>query len=477
MQRLANGTLKLLPASVARPEYDRTRTKAGIVHLGTGAFHRAHQAVYTDDAMGHSGGDWGIIGASLRSPHAASQLNPQDGLYTVCTESERGRAQRLIGAVQRVLVAPDEPQALDALIADPTIHVITLTITEKGYCLGDDGWSLNTELPGVIRDLSEPAVATTAIGVLARGLLLRHRNGGAPLTIISCDNLTENSRRLQSCLTQFLQRSYPQIMPWLDQCVRFPCSMVDRIVPAVSEQVLAQQATLLGVRDEATVVTEPFRQWVIEDNFAAPTPDWKRAGALLVPDIAPFESTKLRLLNASHSAIAYVGLVAGLETVDDVMRDPQLGAYIRRLMNTELIASVTPPPGLNLQAYGEELLQRFANPCLHHRCAQIAMDGSEKIPLRWQQTLNTLPAESLLMKSLACWSYFILDTSLPIEDPRQAVLEAYRRSTESLSSKLEKLLELLRLIDSDDNRQRSRLQSLLACYQQLATTGVRCMLG
>jgi len=474
MQRLTSGTLHQLPLSVARPEYDRNRLQAGIVHLGVGAFHRAHQAVYTDDAIQHSGGNWGIIGASLRSPHAARQLNPQDGLYTLCTESEQGQEQRVVGALQRVLVAPEEPAALDAAIADPSIHVVTLTVTEKGYCLGDDGWSLNAELPTVISDLENPAQASTAIGVLARGLSLRHRNRGAPLTIISCDNLNSNSRRLQTSLIEFLQRSFPGIVPWVNENVRFPCSMVDRIVPAVSNEVLTQQSMALGLRDEAAVVTEPFSQWVIEDNFATPTPDWKRAGATLVADIAPFESTKLRMLNASHSAIAYVGLLAGMETVADVMQDPQLGDSIRRLMKDELLPAISPPPNLDMQAYSNALLQRFANPCLHHRCAQIAMDGSEKIPLRWQQTLLDLPQDGLLLKSLACWCYVILDTSLPIEDPRRSELVALRKSTAGLREKLKKLLRILRFTDASQN---SMVQALQGYHQQLAAAGVRDLLA
>lgn len=477
MQRLSRATLQHLPDSVARPGYDRDNVKPGIVHLGVGAFHRAHQAVYTDDAMRHSGGDWGIIGASLRSPDAARQLNPQDGLYTVCTESAHGQQQRVIGALQRVLVATQDMEALCAAIAAPNIHVITLTVTEKGYCLGDDGWSLNLNLPTVVNDLRQPEQASSAIGVLARGLLLRYNAGGAPLNIISCDNLTENSRRLRASLNDYLERSYAHVIPWLQQSVRFPCSMVDRIVPAVGAEVIAKQSAALGLRDEGTVVTEPFSQWVIENDFAAPVPDWARAGALLVADIAPFENTKLRLLNACHSAIAYVGLLAGMETVADVMRDPTLGAYIRRLMQTELIPSLSAPPGLDLVSYGDTLLQRFANPCLHHRCAQIAMDGSEKLPLRWRQTLLGLPADSLLMKSLACWSYCILATSLPIDDPRQPALEAQRRSAGSLEHKLEKLLALLRINDDYESRQANRLACLRDYYQQLASEGLRATLG
>ncbi len=238
MQRLSSHTIANLPASVSTPGYDRSRVKAGILHLGVEAFHRAHQAVFTDTALNHSGGDWGIIGACMRNDTAANQLNPQDGLFTVRAEDADGYEQRLIGAVKRVLVAPREPATLDAVMADPVIRVITLPITEKGYYLGDDGWSLDISHAGIQRDLPQPEHATTAIGILARGLQKRRIAGAPPVSIISCDNLTENSRRLRVALIAYLERSYPAILSWVESAMTFPCSMVDRIVPAIQLQTL-----------------------------------------------------------------------------------------------------------------------------------------------------------------------------------------------------------------------------------------------
>lgn len=477
MQRLSTNTLSQLGAAVSLPAFDRAALKTGIVHFGVGNFHRAHQAVYTDEAIKRCGGHWGIVGVSLRSATSALQLNPQDGLYSVCVESAQGREQRIIGALQRVLFAPEQAAELDALLADPAISVVTLTITEKGYCLADDGWSLDLTLPEVASDLKNPDAATTAIGLLARGLAKRYQNGAAPLTIISCDNLTENSRRLRACLTAYLHRSWPEVLPWMEQSLSFPCSMVDRIVPAVTERALNEQAASLGLRDEAAVLTEPFCQWVIEDDFAAHIPGWQQAGAMLVPDIKPFESAKLRLLNAAHSAIAYIGLLAEAETVADVMQDPPLADYVGRLMTTELIPAIAPPPGLDLTQYGEQLLQRFANPCLHHRCAQIAIDGTEKIPLRWHETLSVAPEKDLLTRGLACWCYFILDTDLPIDDPRKADLEAQRNNHEGLEKRIGRLLEVLRLTNVDSKSDNTRQQLLVQHYQQLAKAGVRSVLA
>jgi len=328
MERLSTNTAGALSSTVEVSRYDRTTLGAGILHLGVGAFHRAHQAVFTEAALNNSGGDWGIIGVCMRSDTVARQLNPQDGLYSVLSEDGLGSSLQLIGALGRVIVAPEEPRELDRAMADSAIRVITLTITEKGYCLGADGWSLDRSQPEVLRDLESPERATTAIGLLARGLQQRHSSGGAPLSIISCDNLSENSARLRGVLVEYLHETYPEVLFWLEEAVSFPCSMVDRIVPAMTEEGRQRQAELLGVRDEAAVATEPFSQWIIEDQFAAEVPDWQSAGVQFVADIKPFEAIKLRLLNASHSAIAYTGLLAEKETVADVVGDPVLRDFV-----------------------------------------------------------------------------------------------------------------------------------------------------
>lgn len=476
MQRLSAHTQSRLGPDVQPPAYDRTQIGAGILHLGVGAFHRAHQAVYTDTAIGLGGGNWGIIGASLRSDTAASQLNPQDGLYTLRSESAVGHSQRLIGAIKKVLTAPRDSQELDRVMADPAIKVITLTITEKGYCLGNNGWTLDADLPSIKADLHQPTAASSAIGVLARGLRQRKDQGGAPVSIISCDNLTENSRRLQGALKDYLRLSDPSLLSWLDTAVRFPCSMVDRIVPAVDADALAEQENLLGLRDEAVVITEPFCQWVIENDFADATPDWAAAGATLVEDIRPYEAAKLRLLNASHSAIAYIGLLAELETVADVVRDPQLGEFIAALLYRELIPAIEPPPGFDLPRYGAQLLERFANPRLRHRCAQIAMDGTEKIRLRWLQTLEELPGDSRLLKALACWAWIMLETPLPIEDSRSAQLLCLRTDQGDLAGKLPKLAACLGLNVNSAGDWSARATLVLQHLDTIRHRGLRSML-
>ena len=304
MHRLHPSTLTESNADVRRPAYARAQLRTGIVHLGIGAFHRAHQAVYTDDAMHLSAPDWGIVGVSLRSAATAARLNPQDGLYSVLSRDAETSELRVVGAVQRVLVAPRELPAVIAAIADPATRIVTLTITEKGYALAADGRSLDVQDPAVRADLADPEHPVSALGVLALGLRARAAQGDAPLSILSCDNLAHNSRRLRGVLVEYLQQCFPQILDWIAHSTAFPCSMVDRIVPAMSAAGVDEQAAALGLRDEAAVSTEPFSQWIIEDDFAAGHPPWERVGAQLVDDIEPYENIKLRLLNASHSAIA-----------------------------------------------------------------------------------------------------------------------------------------------------------------------------
>lgn len=445
LERLAATTLEMLPSEVERPGYDRAQLRAGILHLGLGAFHRAHQALYTEAALHASGGEWGIVGVCMRGDGVARQLRPQDLLYSVWSRGPGADRVQVVGALTAVIVAPEAPQALDAAFADPAIRVVTLTVTEKGYCLADDGWSLDTAQPALQADLDEPARAGTTIGVLARGLARRFDEGGAPLTVISCDNLSENGARLAKVLRQFVEAAFPHILTWLDEQVRFPCSMVDRIVPAMTAAGREEQAMRLGCWDQAAVATEPFSQWIIENDFAAGSPDWARVGAQLVTDIRPYEAIKLRLLNAAHSAIAYIGLLAGHETVADVMDDTTLCAFVQRLMRHELVPALDVPADFDVDDYRESLLQRFANPYLRHRCAQIAMDGTEKLRQRWLPTLRSLPPDSLLLRALAAWCAYVLYTRSEIDDPRRELLQAQRDSDAPLAVRLENLLACLGL--------------------------------
>lgn len=388
--RLSAGTVATLAAGVRRPRYDRERAGIGIVHLGVGAFMRAHVAVYCDDAMEKAGGDWAIAGVSLRRPDVRDQLGPQDGLYTVGELDATCEQRRLIGGLKQMHVAREDPGAVVRLLADARVRVITLTVTEKGYCLDPDSGELSLAHPDIAHDLEKPGAPRSTIGFLVAGLAGRMKAGGVPPTIVCCDNLPGNGRRLRAAVLRFAGERDTALAAWIAGSVPFPATMVDRIVPATTPEDIERNAKAIGLHDEAFVKTEPFRQWVIEDSFANGRPRWEAGGALLVPDVEPFETAKLRLLNGPHSTIAYLGSLAGFEHVHEAMRDRAFAAFVRRLMIEE-IAPVTPEPeGLEHGAYIEALLARFANPALQHRTRQIAMDGSQKLP---QRLLNTIRAQ------------------------------------------------------------------------------------
>ena len=408
--RLRPDLLARLPAFVAAPRYARAAQRSRIVHLGVGAFHRAHQAAYTDAVLADGGHDWTIVGVSLRAPDVAAQLNPQQGLYTLIERSGSGERLRIIGALQHVLFAPDERHTvIDALSAEQTA-VVTLTVTEKGYCRKPDG-TLDFALAG----------PHTIYGLLADAITARCAADLPGLTILSCDNLAENGRQLKRLLGEYLQRECPSALDWFERECRCPSSMVDRIVPATTDRDRARLAAQLGMRDAAAVVTEPFSQWVIEDNFAGPVPDWKSAGAELTQDVHAHETAKLRMLNGAHSALAYLGLQRGYEFVHQAIADTTLAATVDRVMLAEAAASLKPTPGFDPMQYAAALRRRFSNSALPHRLMQIAMDGSQKIPQRWLETLKYHQARGescpAILTALAAWLRHVRGDQRVVDDP------------------------------------------------------------
>ena len=355
--------------------------EVGIVHLGLGAFHRAHPAVYTEDAMAAEPGPWGICGASRRSRAVVGALVEQDGLYGVLERGPEADRVRVVGAVREALVAADQPAALRDRLAAPSTHVVTLTVTEAGYHR-DPARRLDTGHPDVAADLAGGA-PRTPVGQLVRGLEARRAAGvDAPLAIVSCDNLPRNGEVLRALVEDFCARAAPGLWDWVAAHADFPSTMVDRIVPAATGADRDAASALIGARDEATVVAEPFRQWVLEDGFRGRRPAWEAAGAMLVPDTAPYETMKLRLVNGGHSALAYLGLLRGRETVAEAVADPELRGFLEALLETELAPTLGPVPGIDLDRYRADIVARFANPRMEHRLEQIGADGAFKLPLR-----------------------------------------------------------------------------------------------
>ncbi|MEQ8448719.1 MAG: mannitol dehydrogenase family protein [Nitratireductor sp.] len=374
-------TLDGLPATVRMPGFERRERGAGIVHLGVGAFHRAHQAVYTDDALARSGGEWMITGVSLRSCDVADSINPQSGLYTVLVRAGEGISARVVGSIATVLAAPREPAAVIDALAAPSTRIVSLTVTEKGYGFDPASGGLDRTRPEIIADLATPARPTSVVGYLVAGLVRRRARGAPGLTVLSCDNLPGNGELVRRLVLEFARELDRDLADWIAETVRFPSTMVDRITPASSVETLAEAERATGRVDKAAVETEPFSQWVIEDDFAAGRPDWEAGGALFVASVAPYEKMKLRMLNGAHSMIAYAGFLAGHVDVRDAMADGAMRVLVERHLR-DAARTLEPVPGIVLPDYAARLMERFANPAIAHRTEQIAMDGTQKLPQR-----------------------------------------------------------------------------------------------
>ena len=402
--RLNDAALTRLPDGVARPQYDRRTVTPGIVHLGVGAFHRGHQAVFIDDCLNRGETGWGIIAASLRSATTRDALAPQDNLYTYCERDGQGETLRVVGSILEVLVAPEDPGALVAALADPRVKIVTLTVTEKGYLADLSTGRLLTDHPDIVHDLAHPQAPRSIYGYLAEAIRQRHEAGAPPLTLLSCDNLPSNGRILHGALADFAALRDPSLADHIRDAIRCPCVMVDRIVPATTDADRDGVAAGLGVTDAWPVVAEPYFRWVIEDDFAGPRPALEQSGAEFVADVEPFEHMKLRMLNGAHTAIAAIGQSTGLATVDAVYAVPEVRDYIDlywREVGPTLRAEV------DGAAYVVGLRQRFANPSLKHKAEQIASDASQKVPQRILAPLRELRAagqpHGAPMLALALW--------------------------------------------------------------------------
>ncbi len=404
--RLGPDTLHRLPAETARPAYDRSAVKRGVVHIGIGAFHRAHQAVVFDDALAAGDLRWGITGVSLRSAGVRDQLVPQHGLYTLVVRDGDHETTRIIGSVLDILVGPEDPAAVIAALASPDTHIVTLTITEKGYKLDRATETLVAGDADVDHDLASLDAPVTAPGFLVAGLAARRRAGLPPFTVISCDNLPDNGRLLRGAVLAMARAHDPDLAAWIEREGAFPATMVDRIVPATTDADVTALAARLGVEDRAMVKTEPFIQWVIEDRFVGPRPDFAALGVQLTAEVAPWEAAKLRLLNGAHSGMAYLGGLAGIAFVHEVVALSAARRFVEALWD-ESAPTLDPPPGLDIAAYRTALMARFTNPALQHRTRQIAMDGSQKIPQRlfvpiMARRARGLPVDTLAL-AVAAW--------------------------------------------------------------------------
>jgi fructuronate reductase len=473
-----------LPADL--PRLTRTspdRPGVGIVHLGLGAFFRAHGALYVEEATARSGGEWGIVGVSLVNPTQRDLLGPQDFAYTALELGPGGETPRVVEIVQNVLVAREDPEAVLAAMAYPGVRIVTLTVTEKGYCHEPSTGRLNRDHPDIANDIANPEAPRSAPGFLVRALARRRAEGLRPFTVLCCDNLPENGRVVRGVTLELARAIDPALAGWIEAEGAFPSTMVDRIVPATKPEDIERLAALTGRLDLSPVMHEPFRQWVVEDRFVdGARPDLGAVGVQLVADVTPFELMKHRMLNGTHSSLAYLGYLAGHETIAETVADPAFTAFVRHLWRAEIIPTLAPPPGEDLAAYADALLARYSNPAIRHRTWQIAMDGSQKLP---QRILGTIadnrraprPCPGLTL-AVAAWMRYVAGTdekgaAIDVRDPLADRLKALSAAASDAAGRVDALLGVKEVFPPGLAADRGFRDDLAAALGALEAGGAR----
>jgi mannitol 2-dehydrogenase len=379
-------TLSHWAGRIPVPAYDRVLVTPGVVHVGVGGFHRAHQAMYHDRLLNQGASpDWGICGVGVLPADRAMQqaLDAQDGLYTLVIKHADGTYEpRVIGSLVRYLFAPDDPEEVIETMAAPTTRIVSLTITEGGYNVDDTTGEFDAQSPGVVHDLRSGAAPQTTFGLITEALQRRRQRGWAPFTVMSCDNLPGNGELTRTVFTAFARLRDPGLGDWVEREVSFPSSMVDRITPVTTDDDRAEVRERFGIDDRWPVVCEPFTQWVLEDAFTAGRPAYEQAGVQLVDQVEPYELMKLRLLNASHQAMAYFGWLAGYRLVHEAAQDPLFQAFLLGYMNREATPTLAPVPGVDLDRYKHTLIERFSNSYIRDTIARLCAQSSDRIP-KW----------------------------------------------------------------------------------------------
>jgi fructuronate reductase len=482
MDRLSNATLDRLPKSIQKPGYDRSAIATGIVHLGLGAFHRAHQAAYTDTLLADDP-RWGILGVSLRSADTRDALQPQDGLYSVSAADGRDIKRRVVGALTGIMVAPEDPAGLIARLADPAARIVSTTVTEKGYSHDPATGALREDDVDIRHDLLHGDRPRTTLGTIVGGLKRRRAANIPPFTVLACDNLPSNGHTLRGLVIRFAELADPELAKWIGDEVHFPSTMVDRIVPATTDDDRASVAAALGLEDAWPIMTEPFAQWVVEDDFVLGRPDWDQAGATFVADVAPYELMKLRLLNGAHSTLAYLGYLMGRETVAAAMQEPGLARLIEEMMRLEVTPTLPPLQGFDVAAYCKSLLDRFRNPALQHRTWQIAMDGSQKLPQRLLETIRGRMAKGQpidrLALGVAAWMRYVTGIDekgrpIDVRDPLAPRLKALADEAGPVTERLAPTLFSIREVFGTDLPANPRFTLRVeAALDQLFAVGAR----
>jgi fructuronate reductase len=479
---LSRAELPLLPSGVQIPEYDLAAVSVGAVHFGPGAFHRVHQANYFDDLLHHDP-RWGICAVSLHSAAVREALNPQDCLYTTAI-LDAECSYRIIGALREVLVAPEDPAKVIARMVAPGTRVVTATVTEKGYCLSAGG-ALDFEHPEVRRDLQSPHAPATLIGYLVEALRQRRNASLEPFVVVSCDNMVDNGQRLRRAVIELARRSSVDLASWIDAQVAFPRTMVDSITPATNDALRERVARAISVKDRWPVQRENFVQWVIEQDERSDLSALQSAGVTFTDDVAAYDRAKLRLLNGAHSSLAYLGSVAGIETVSQAIQDVELSAFVRRLMTEDILPTVVAPRGLDLRQYIDTILKRFHNPEIRHPLAQIAWDGSQKLSFRLFGTIADSIAAGRPIDRLcipvAAWMHFVrsrAQQSIRVIDPlAEQLYDIGRACSNSPASDVPRFLALETVFPEELRGARRFVVALSRAYDRLgAASDVRGVL-
>lgn len=475
-------SIEQLPPDVSAPVYDRHALRTRMVHIGFGAFHRAHQALCSDKLASDHGSDWGYCEVNLNSGELIAALRQQSLLYSVTEMADDQLSTRIIGVVTAALHGQsDGIEAVIAAMSQPEVAIVSMTVTEKGYCHHPASGELNLQHPAIQHDLAHPDAPVSLPGVILAAIRRRRDSGLPPFSVMSCDNMPENGHVTRKVVVQLAQQQDAALAHYIEQHVSFPSTMVDRIVPAMTAEDLAALSEKLGSRDDTGVICEPFFQWVIEDNFVSGRPAWEKAGAELVADVLPFEEMKLRMLNGSHSFLAYLGYLAGYQHISDCMADEHFLQAARQLMLAEQAPTLS-IQGVDLEAYADSLIARYQNRAIKHRTWQIATDGSQKLPQRWLDSirwhLKNGSDFELLALGVAGWMRYVSGVdeqgeAIVINDPLKDEIARRVAETADGDARIHALLSLTTIFGEDLSASEPFIRRVSDCYRQLQTQGAR----
>ncbi|MCF7364438.1 mannitol dehydrogenase family protein [Vibrio sp. A1-b2] len=467
-----------------KTSYAREELETNIVHIGFGAFHRGHQAVYNDLTNEITGSRWGICEINMFGSSALiNDLRSQDGLFTVVEKSATETETRLVRTVTDCIHTPDTGIAIAIeKLVEPQVKIVSLTITEKGYCVDPQSRVLDTSNPLIAHDLEKPTQPQSAIGLITEALRQRKALGLPAFSVMSCDNIPENGQLTRDAVLNFAELCDPELCTWIQENASFPSTMVDRIVPAMTDDQFDVIEQETGYRDPCGVVCEDFRQWVVEDNFVAGRPDWSKAGAMLVEDVLPYEEMKLRMLNGSHSFLAYNGTLAGYEFIYQCMEDEELRQVTLTLMKEEQAKSLSPSLSVNLDEYAELLIDRFSNQNIKHKTGQIAMDGSQKLPQRAVDPFLTLHERGITTRCLpvliAGWIHYVINTIASGETLADPLAEQFTDIvTRSVNKRkaAETLLGVDKVFGNNAEQHKLFKQQILSAFERIEESGIRAI--